>query len=66
MMSALGLSHMAFSVLEFIVYSILSMASLLFFFFFRATPVAYGNFQARGQIGAANASLHHNHSNAKS
>ena len=33
----------------------------LFFFFclFRATPVAYGSFQARGRIRAAAASLHH-------
>ena len=32
-----------------------------FFFFglFRATPMAYGSFQARGQIGAITVSLHH-------
>ena len=30
-----------------------------FFFLLRATPVAYGSSQARGQIGAAAASLHH-------
>ena len=36
-----------------------------FFFFglFRATPVACGSFQARGQIRAAAASLPHSHSN---
>ena len=34
----------------------------IFFFFFSATPVAYGSFQARGQIRAA-AGLHH--SNAR-
>jgi len=34
----------------------------LFFFFLRATPTAYGGSQARGQIGAVAASLHHNHS----
>ena len=28
-------------------------------FFFRAVPVAYGGFQARGQIGATAAGLHH-------
>ena len=31
-----------------------------FFFLFMATHVAYGSFRARGQIGAAAASLHHN------
>ena len=34
--------------------------------FFRAAPVAYGSSQARGQIGAAAASLYHSHSNAGS
>ena len=33
---------------------------------FRATPEAYGSFQARGRIGAATAGLHHSHSNAGS
>ena len=33
------------------------------FFFFRATPAAYGSPQARGQIGAAAVSLHRSHSN---
>ena len=39
-----------------------------FFFFclFRATPVAYGGFQARGLIGAVAASLHQSHSNTRS
>ena len=32
-----------------------------FCLFFRATPMAYGSSQARGQIGAAAASLHHSH-----
>ena len=31
-----------------------------------ATPVSYGNSQARGQIGAAAANLCYSHSNAKS
>ena len=39
-----------------------------FFFFcpFRAAPVAYEGSQARGQIGAIAASLHHSPSNARS
>ena len=42
-----------------------------FFFFFgllskRAAQVAYGGSQARGQIRAVAASLHHSHSNAGS
>ena len=36
------------------------------FCLFRAAPVAYGCFQARGLIGAVAAGLHHNHSNARS
>ena len=36
---------------------------LSFFFFFRATPMAYGGSQARGLIRAAAASLYHSHSN---
>ena len=36
------------------------------FFFFRATPAAYGCSQARGPIGAKTAGLHHSHSNARS
>ena len=41
----------------------LTLSTCLFFFFssfvfFRATPAAYGGSQARGQIGAAAASLH--------
>ena len=40
----------------------------LFFFFllFRATAAAYENSQAKGQIGATVASLHHRHSNTGS
>ena len=33
------------------------------FLLFRDASAAYGSSQARGQIGAAAASLHHNHSN---
>ena len=36
---------------------------MYFVFLFRATPAAHGISQARGQIGAAAAGLHHNHSN---
>ena len=34
--------------------------------FFRATPTACGSSQARGQIGAIAASLHHSYSDARS
>ena len=37
-----------------------------FFFLFRAIPEAYGSSQARGQIGAVAAGLHHSHSNSGS
>ena len=37
-----------------------------FFFLFKATFTAYGGSQARGQIGAVAACLHHSHSNAGS
>ena len=33
-----------------------------FFFFFKAEPEAYGSSQAKGQIGATAAGLHHSHS----
>ena len=36
-----------------------------FFFFFLAAPVAYGSFQARGQIGAAAAGLGHSHAGSE-
>ena len=44
-------------------------SSFSFFFFsffclFRATPTAYGGFQARGLIVAVAASLHHSHSHS--
>ena len=38
----------------------------LFVYFFRAVYAAYGSSQARGQIGAIAAGLHHSHSNAGS
>ena len=40
---------------------------ILFYYLpFRATPVAYGSFQTRGQIGAAATGLYHSHSNTGS
>ena len=39
---------------------------LFYFCLFRATPVAHGSSQARSQIGAVAAGLHHSHSNARS
>ena len=41
-----------------------SLVIRFYFILFRATPVAYGSSQAKGQIGAAAADLHH--SNARS
>ena len=38
----------------------------IYLFIFRTAPVAYGSSQARGQIRAASAILHHSHSNARS
>ena len=35
-------------------------------FIFRASPVAYGSTQAKGQTGDVAADLHHSHSNAGS
>ena len=37
-----------------------------YFLLFRATPMAYGGSQARGQIGATAAGVYHSHSNAGS
>ena len=42
------------------------LLSQLYFFSFRAAPVAYGGSQARGQTRAAAAILHHSHSNSRS
>ena len=44
----------------------LGLVTSVFCFIFRATPTAHGSFQARGQIGAATADLHHSHSNSGS
>ena len=43
-----------------------SSGGFLFLFSLKATGAAYGSSQARGQIGAAAASLHHSHSNTRS
>ena len=47
---------------------IVTMNCILFFFFllFRAAGAAFGGSQARGQIRATAAGLHHSHSNARS
>ena len=53
--------------LDFFVSSSFSSSSSFFFFcFLGATLTAYGSFQARSQIGAAAAILHHSHSNVGS
>ena len=39
---------------------------LEFFFFFRATPMAYGGSKARGRIGTLAAGLYHSHNNTRS
>ena len=39
---------------------------VVFFCLFRATSVAHGGSQARGQIGAAVTGLHHSHNNVRS
>ena len=38
--------------------------NFFFLFYFRAAPAAYGSSQARGQIEAVAAGLHHSHSNS--
>ena len=38
----------------------------MYFWFFRATPTAYGGFQARGRIGGTAACLHHSYGNTES
>ena len=43
-----------------------SFLFLFSFFLFRDEPVVYGSSQARGQIKAVAAGLHHSHSNTRS
>ena len=40
--------------------------NVFIYLLFRAAPTAYGGSQARGQMGATTASLHHSHSNTGS
>ena len=42
-------------------FSFFFLSFLFFFLHFRAAPPAYGGSQARGQIGATAAGLHHSH-----
>ena len=41
----------------------MSVIAIFFSFFPMAPPVAYGNFQTKGQIRAAAVGLHHSHGN---
>ena len=45
---------------------LISFYCFSFFFFFRASPAAYGSSQARDQSGATAARLHNSHSNVGS
>ena len=58
----------AFSVCRFnLMFWLLSLEFFFFFFgLFRAAPTAHGSSQARDQIRAVAACLHHSHSNARS
>ena len=46
-------------------YAIFWKENFLSFFFLRATPTPHGSSQARGQIGAVAANLHHSNGNAR-
>ena len=53
----------------YLIFSRISLRHYVFYisiYIFRATPMTYGCSQARGQIGATAAGLHHDHSNAGS
>ena len=50
--------------LDFRVWIMENQGTFFSFFLFRATRVIYGNSQARDQIRAVAAGLHHSHSNA--
>ena len=49
-----------------VVLHLVSFFLSFFFFFFSAAPMAYGNSQARGLIGATAAGLCQSHSNTRS
>ena len=44
---------------------VIIIIKLFFFYLFRVTPAVYGGSQARGQIRATVAGLHHSHSNIR-
>ena len=46
--------------------TLINILFIYLFLLFRASPVAYGSFQARGLFRATVANLHHSHSNARS
>ena len=46
-------------------FSVESQGACFFFLLFRAVPAAYGASQARGQIGATAAGLHHSHTGSQ-
>ena len=46
--------------------TLIDLFFFFFFVFFRATPTAYGGFQAMGPIGAVAAGLRQSHSKARS
>ena len=47
-------------------YNVFYLNSIFLKLLFRAAPAVHGGSQARGQIGATAAGLHHSHSNARS
>ena len=70
-MSLLGKCRFRFSahfLVRFFLFVCFGFFCLFVFFFllFRAAPMAYGGFHARGKIGAVAAGLCHSHSNTES
>ena len=51
---------------DFVLYVDFLFCLFIYLLLFRAAPATYGSLQARGRIGAAPASLHHSHDNARS
>ena len=56
--------HVGFKLV--IIFNALYTLCVFFFWLFRAAPVVYGSFHARGQIRASTVGVHHSHSNARS